>query len=337
MPADAPIPAGGRINRERMRFVPMNVAAASKKKKRGLLESVALELRRRGRLYLMLVIPVAYIILFCYVPMSGVLIAFEDYSLRKGVWGSPWVGLKHFREFFTTPVFKQLMLNTLSLSIYGFVAGFPAPIILALALNECKRPRFKKTVQMVTYAPYFISTVVMVSIIIQFLHVRTGMVNNFIKLLGFEPYDFMGNPDAFRSIYVWSGVWQGVGYSAVIYLAALAGIDLSLQEAAIIDGANRFQRVYHVDLPSILPTIVIQMILSLGSLLSVGYEKVYLMQNSLNMSQSEIISTYVYKRGLQDIQYSYSTAVGLFNSVVKLILICSANAIARRVNDTSLW
>lgn len=307
------------------------------KRKHSLGKSIALELRRRGRLYLMLTIPVAYIIIFCYVPMSGVLIAFEDYSLRKGVWGSPWVGLKHFQGFFSTPVFKQLMVNTIALSLYGFVAGFPAPIILALAFNECRRPRFKKAVQMVTYAPYFISTVVMVSIIIQFLHVRTGMVNNVIKLFGGTPYDFMGNPAAFRSIYVWSNIWQSVGYSAVIYLAALAGIDPSLKEAAIIDGANSFQRVYHVDLPCILPTIVIQMILSIGGLLSVGYEKVYLMQNSLNMSQSEIISTYVYKRGLQDIQYSYSTAVGLFNSVVNLILLCTANAIARRVNETSLW
>lgn len=302
-----------------------------------LAQGVMQELKRRGRLYVMLIIPVAYVIIFCYVPMSGVLIAFEDYSLRKGVWGSPWVGVKHFQEFFSTPVFKQLIVNTLTLSVYGFAAGFPAPIILALALNECKRTRFKKTVQMITYAPYFISTVVMVSIIIQFLHVRTGLINNVMVLLGIEAYDFMGNPSAFSSIYVWSGVWQGVGYSAVIYLAALSGVDQSLQEAAIIDGANKFQRVYHVDLPGILPTIVIQMILSLGSLLSVGYEKVFLMQNSLNMSQSEIISTYVYKRGLEDIQYSYSTAVGLFNSVVNLLLLCTANAIARRVNETSLW
>lgn len=313
----------------------MNVPAGARK--RTLPQSVLYELKRRGRLYIMLIVPVAYVIIFCYVPMSGVLIAFEDYSLRKGVWGSQWVGLKHFQDFFSTPVFRQLIGNTLALSVYGFVAGFPTPIILALALNECKRARFKKTVQMITYAPYFISTVVMVSIIIQFLHVRTGLVNNVMVLLGFEAYDFMGNPAAFRSIYVWSGVWQGVGYSAVIYLAALSGVDQSLQEAAIIDGANRFQRVYHVDLPGILPTIVIQMILSLGSLLSVGYEKVFLMQNSLNLSQSEIISTYVYKRGLQDIQYSYSTAVGLFNSVVNLLLLCTANAIARRVNETSLW
>lgn len=316
--------------------VDMNAVSAGARK-HTLLESVKYELKRRGRLYIMLIVPVAYVIIFCYIPMSGVLIAFEDYSLRKGVWGSQWVGIKHFKDFFSTPVFKQLIGNTLALSVYGFVAGFPTPIILALALNECKRPRFKKTVQMITYAPYFISTVVMVSIIIQFLHVRTGLVNNVMVLLGFDAYDFMGNPAAFRSIYVWSGVWQGVGYSAVIYLAALSGVDQSLQEAAIIDGANRFQRVYHVDLPGILPTIVIQMILSLGSLLSVGYEKVFLMQNSLNMSQSEIISTYVYKRGLQDIQYSYSTAVGLFNSVVNLLLLCTANAIARRVNETSLW
>ena len=219
-------------------------AAVSKTKRSGM-NGVIRELKRHGRLYLMLLIPMAYIIIFCYVPMSGVLIAFEDYSLRKGVWGSPWVGLKHFRDFFGTPVFKQLIGNTLALSVYGFIAGFPAPIVLALALNECKHNHFKKVVQMVTYAPYFISTVVMVSIITQFLHVRTGLINNVLRLVGLPVQDFMGNPDAFRSIYVWSGVWQGAGDPAVIYLAALAGIDPSLQEAAIIDGANRLQRCVH--------------------------------------------------------------------------------------------
>lgn len=312
-------------------------AVAGTKNKRSLFDNVVLEIKRRGRLYLMLLIPIAYVIIFCYAPMSGILIAFQNYSLRKGIWGSKWVGLKHFKEFFGSPMFKTLIFNTISLSVYGFLAGFPAPIILALALNECKHNHFKKIVQMITYAPYFISTVVMVSIIVQFLHVRAGLLNNILRLFKIHPIDLMGNPSAFRSIYVWSGIWQSVGYSAVIYLAALSSIDQSLQEAAVIDGANRFQRVLHVDIPSILPTIIIQMILSIGGLLSVGYEKVYLMQNDINITQSEIISTYVYKRGLQDIQYSYSTAVGLFNSIVNLLLLCTANAIARRVNDTSLW
>ena len=295
------------------------------------------EFKLRWRLYIMLLLPVAYVFTFGYVPLSGLLIAFQDYSVKRGVWGSKWVGLFHFQKFFSTPQFSQLLWNTFLLSLYSFLAGFPFPIILALSLNECPSARYKKIVQMVTYAPYFLSTVVMCGIVIQFLHVRTGIINKFISALGGSPVDFMGNAGYFRSIYVWSGIWQGAGYSAVIYLAALAGIDPALQEAAIIDGANRFQRVWHVDMPAILPTVIIQMILSLGSLLSVGYEKVYLLQNSMNLSTSEVISTFVYKRGLQDVQYSYSTAVGLFNSVVSLMLIASANYIARRVSDTSLW
>lgn len=307
------------------------------RKKGGIVSAIALELNHRWQLYVMLLLPVSYIILFGYVPLNGLLIAFKDYSVRRGVFGSEWVGLVQFRKFFGNPQFQILLGNTLRLSIYGFVAGFPAPILLALALNECPSARFRKTVQMVTYAPYFLSTVVMCTMVVQFLHIRTGLINVIISTLGGKASDFMGNANMFSSIYVWSGIWQGAGYSAVIYLAALSGVDPSLQEAAIIDGAHRFQRVWHVDLPSILPTIVIQVILSLGGLLSVGYEKVYLLQNSMNLSHSEIISTFVYKRGIQDIQYSYATAVGLFNSVVSLILISSANFVARRVSETSLW
>ena len=296
-----------------------------------------LEFKLRWQLYIMLLLPVTYVFIFGYMPLSGLLIAFQDYSTKRGIWGSKWIGFEQFEKFFSTPQFTQLLWNTFALSLYSFLAGFPFPIILALALNECPSARYKKLVQMVTYAPYFLSTVVMCGIVIQFLHIRTGIINKLIVALGGTATDFMGNANYFRSIYVWSGIWQGAGYSAVIYLAALSGIDPSLQEAAIIDGANRFQRVWHVDLPAILPTVIIQMILSLGSLLSVGYEKVFLLQNTMNLSTSEVISTFVYKRGLKDIQYSYSTAVGLFNSVVSLVLIATANFIARKVSDTSLW
>ena len=295
------------------------------------------EVRNHYRLYLMLALPLVYLILFCYVPMGSLIIAFEDYSVRQGIFKSQWIGLLQFDKIFSTPTFAQLLRNTLSLSVYSFLAGFPMPILLALALNECPSRLFKKTVQSITYAPYFLSTVVVVSILTQFFHTRTGLVNNVITTLGGTARNFMGETQSFRHLYVWSGVWKSAGYSAVLYLASLSSVDASLHEAAILDGANKVQRVVHVDLPTILPTVVISMILSLGNLMSLGYEKAYLMQNDLNLSVSEILSTYVYKRGLQDIHYSYSTALGLFNSLCNLLMICLANFIARRIGETSLW
>lgn len=302
-----------------------------------LLSKILYDTRKHWELYIMLLLPVAYIIIFHYLPMVGIVIGFQDYSIRRGVFGSQWVGLKYFKQFVTTPLFLELLKNTVSLSVYSLVVGFPIPIILALFLNEIRSKHFKKTVQMVTYAPHFISTVVVVGILMQFLHVRNGFINNLIVILGGNPVNFFGNPSMFSSLYVWSGVWQGAGYSAIIYIAALSGVDPSLVEASIIDGVTRVQRIFYVDLPCIAPTIVILLILAVGNLLGVGFEKVFLMQNPINLSNSEIISTFVYKRGLQSVQYSYATAVGFFNSVINLILIVSANTIARKVNETSLW
>lgn len=302
-----------------------------------LLSKILCDARKHWELYIMLLLPVAYIIIFHYLPMVGIVIGFQDYSMRRGVFGSPWVGLKYFKQFVTTPLFIELLKNTVSLSAYSLVAGFPIPIILALFLNEIRSKHFKKTVQMVTYAPHFISTVVVVGILMQFLHVRNGFINNLIAMLGGNPVNFFGNPSMFSSIYVWSGVWQGAGYSAIIYIAALSGVDPGLVEASIIDGVTRIQRIFYVDLPCIAPTIVILLILAVGNLLGVGFEKVFLMQNPINLSNSEIISTFVYKRGLENVQYSYATAVGFFNSVINLILIVSANTMAKKVNQTSLW
>lgn len=295
------------------------------------------DLSKHWELYLMLLLPVVYIIVFQYLPMIGIVIGFEDYSIRRGIFGSRWVGLKYFKQFVTTPLFWQLLKNTLGISIYTLVVGFPIPIILALFLNEINNKFFKKTVQMVTYAPHFISTVVVVGILMQFLHVRNGFVNNVIVALGGKPINFIGNPAFFRSIYVWSGVWQGAGYSAIIYIAALAGVDQNIVEASIIDGVTRVQRVFYIDLPSIAPTIITLLILALGNIFSVGFEKIFLMQNPINLSYSEIISTFVYKKGLQSVEYSYATAVGVFNSIVNLILIISANTLARKTSETSLW
>ncbi|HBU82707.1 sugar ABC transporter permease [Chryseobacterium mucoviscidosis] len=281
--------------------------------------------------------PVAYFIIFKYVPMANAVLAFKDYNVIKGVWGSPWVGTKYFELLFQNPAFATLIKNTLYISFYQLIVGFPVPILLALALNEVKSATFKKTVQMVTYAPYFISTVVMVSIIMLFLSPRLGIVNTILGALGLEAVNFLGEPGLFRSLYVFSDVWQSMGYSAVIYLAALAGIDPSLYEAAKVDGASRFQKILNVDLPGILPAAVIILILSVGNIMAVGFEKIYLLQNPLNLSASEIISTYVYKMGLLNANYSFATAVGLFNSLINLILLLTVNAAAKRLSNTSLW
>lgn len=286
----------------------------------------------------MAAIPVAYLIIFKYLPMYGVQIAFRDYAPAKGITGSPWVGFKHFQKFISNYQFKQIVWNTIAISLYQLLT-FPLPIVLAIFLNYVKKERFKKAVQMVSYAPHFISTVVMVGIIIQFLDARSGVVNALITAVGGEAKNFMAYPEYFRHIYVWTGVWQGIGYSSIIYIAALSGVSAELHEAAIIDGANIVKRIWHVDLPAIRPTIVIMLIMQCGSILSVGYEKIYLLQNSLNRNQSEIISTYVYKQGIAAAlpQYSYSTAIGLFVAIVNVILLILVNQITKKLGETSLF
>ena len=311
-----------------------NVAAKKNKKH----NSWKKEFKRNWSLYLLVAIPVAYLVIFKYIPMYGVQIAFKDYSLAKGITGSPWVGMKYFVKFMSNYQFKTILWNTIAISLYQLLT-FPLAIILALLLNYVGKEKFKKSVQMITYAPHFISTVVMVGIIIQFLDARSGVVNQIIAAFGGETKNFMAYPEYFRHIYVWTGVWQGIGYSSIIYIAALSGVSAELHEAAIIDGASIIKRIWYVDIPTILPTIVIMLILQCGSILSVGYEKIYLMQNSLNLSQSEIISTYVYKQGIASAmpQYSYSTAIGLFVSVVNVILLVIVNTITSKLSDTSLF
>ena len=269
--------------------------------------------------------------------MYGIQIAFRDYIATKGISGSTWVGTKYFASFFKTRQFPRLLGNTIGISLYSLLASFPIPILLAISLNECGSLRFKKSAQMITYAPHFISTVVIVSIMTLMFSMKTGIVNNAIVALGGKRINFMGEARFFKSMYVWSGVWQSMGFNSILYLSALAGVDPALHEAATIDGASRVKRIWHIDIPCILPTIVITLILNTGSIMSIGYEKILLMQNNLNMSTSDVISTYVYRIGLVNAQYSLSTAVNLFNSVVNLIIITTVNAIAKRVGDTSLW
>jgi putative aldouronate transport system permease protein len=291
---------------------------------------------RHWQLYLLMVLPLAWVIVFKYAPMYGLQIAFKDYIMRVGFWGSKWAGLKYFKSFIESYYFPRLMRNTIGISLYSMLAGFLPPIILAIALNECRIKFMKKAVQMITYAPYFLSTVVIVSILMQLLSLN-GFLNAFIKLLGGTPVSFLGNAGLFKSIYVWSGIWQGTGYSSIIYLAALAGINPELEEVAYIDGANIWQRIWHVDIPGILPTAIILFIVNAAGILNVGFEKVYLMQNPLNMSASDIISTYTYRMGLVDMNYSLATAVGLFQSVISFVFMLIVNHVAKKTSSVSLW
>ncbi|TDE95128.1 sugar ABC transporter permease [Occultella glacieicola] len=293
--------------------------------------------RRHWQLYVLVLPPLVYFALFKYVPMANAVIAFKDYNVIAGIWASPWVGLEHFERFFSNPMFTTVVSNTFLLSLYALIASFPIPIILALALNEVRSRFFKRTVQMVTYAPYFISTVIVVSMAILILSPRIGLISEFTGFFGLPTTDYLAQPDFFRHVYVWTEVWQTAGYSAVIYLAALAGVDPGLYEAAKVDGANRLQKIWHVDLPSIMPTVVVVLILSVGSIMAVGFEKAFLLQNPLNLSQSEIIATYTYKIGIQNADFSLATAVGLFNSVINLVLMLSVNAVSKRVTGSGLW
>lgn len=297
-------------------------------------------LTRRWQLLVLILPALIWYIVFCYTPMYGVIIAFKNYSFRKGMLGSAWAanhGFEHFIRFFNSYYFWTILRNTVVISLYNLLLGFPLPIILALCLNEVKNGWFKNMVQTATYAPYFISTVVMCGMLVSFLSPTTGIVNQLIKKYGGEAIPFLSIPSYFPSIYVISNVWQSAGWGSIIYLATLSNVDEQLHEAAIIDGATRFQRMMHISLPYIVPTMVILLILNSGTILSVGYEKIYLLQNTLNEDTSEVISTYVYKAGLVNAQYSFSTAVGLFNSVTNLIVLVAVNTIARRTSENSLW
>ena len=296
------------------------------------------QIQSEYQLHLVMLLPMIWFIIFRYIPMYGAQIAFRDFSALTGIWRSPWIGLEHFEKFFASYQFARVLRNTLGISIYYLIASFPIPILLALAINNSENLRFKKFVQMVIYAPHFISMVVMVGMLIQFLSPTIGIVNVAIRALGGESVNFLGSASLFKSVYVWSGVWQSAGWGTVIYLAALASVDPQIHEAALIDGASKFQRTWLIDFPSILPTVTIILILNFGQLMNVGFEKVYLMQNSLNLRSSEIIQTYVYKVGLRDFpRYSYASAIGLFNSVINFVLVLTVNQAAKRINGNSLW
>ena len=275
--------------------------------------------------------------IFSYIPMYGVQIAFRNYNAKLGFFGSHWVGLKHFARFFNSPYFMDTIINTLAISVYTMIVGFPIPILFALMLNSFRHKKYRKIIQTVTYAPNFISTVVMCGMLLLFLSPSVGVINHIIEFLGGDAVNFMANKNYWRHIYVWSGIWQGMGWNSVIYFAALSGVSPELHEAAVMDGANKFQLVRFIDLPSIMPTATILLIMSCGNILSVGFEKVFLLQNDLNLSVSQVISTYVYQVGMVDHNVSYSTAIGLFNSAINAILLIAVNKISDKLSGISLW
>jgi putative aldouronate transport system permease protein len=283
-------------------------------------------------LYLLIAPAVILTIIFKYIPIYGALIAFKDYSPIKGIMGSEWVGFKHFTDFLTSPNFLQILVNTIKLSSFELLIGFPIPIILALMLNQLRKSGVKKNIQLVLYAPHFISVVVISGMIFLFLS-PVGPINALLGVFTDKPISFMSNPDYFRSIYIWSGVWQGAGWASIIYVAALANVDPQLHEAATLDGASLLQRIWHIDLPTLKPVMAVLFILAAGGIMGIGFEKAYLLQTSMNIPSSEIIATYVYKRGLLAGDYSFATAVGLFNAVVNVILLVFVNQVVKKLNE----
>ena len=295
------------------------------------------KIRKYAGLYIMLAIPFLWYIIFKYITMYGLQIAFKRFNPTLGITKSPWVGLTYFKQFFDSYYFGNILWNTVSLSLFTMLVGFPMPIILALLINEIKNTKFQKVVQNITYMPNFLSVVVIVSMLTLFSNRDYGLFNKIGALFGAAPVDFMAKPAWFQPLYVFSNVWQYMGFNAIIYIAALASVDQELYEAASIDGASRMQKIIHISLPCIMGTIIIMFIMRIGSLMSVGFEKVYLMQNSVTLSASEVISTFIYKNGIQKGQFSYSTAVGLFNSVINFTLLMLANFVSKKATKTSLW
>lgn len=292
------------------------------------------------QLYLMISIPLIYILIFNYIPMAGVQLAFRKYSPIAGIYGGEWVGFKYFLRFFNDYQFDRVLVNTLTISLYSLFASFPLPIVFALILNATRTRALKKTVQMASYMPHFISTVVMVGMLFQIFNTRIGLYGKLFEIFGKEATPIIGLASAFPHIYVWSGVWQNLGWGSIVYLAALANVPMELHEAAMIDGASRFKRLIHIDIQAILPTASILLIMNSGQLMNVGFEKAFLMQGPLNLRSSELISTFVYKTGLSSGgagDFSYATAIGLFNSVINLLLLVTVNQITKKIGETSLW
>jgi putative aldouronate transport system permease protein len=292
---------------------------------------------RYWQLWVLLAPAIAFVALFAYVPMYGIQLAFREFDFTAGLTGGEWVGLKYFRQFFDSPMFAALMRNTIVISLATLVVGFVTPIFLALVVNQIVNGARKRFMQTATYLPHFISIVVIVGMLQVFLSPTSGLLTRFLAALGIDGINFLGDPDAFVPVYVLSEVWQHTGWNSIIYLAALAGVQTELYEAARIDGANRFQIIRHIDLPALVPTMIVLLILNMGGVLNTGFEKIFLMQNNLNLPISEVLSTYTYKIGILNSQFSYSTAIGLFNTAINFLFLVITNQVAKRVSNTSLW
>lgn len=298
---------------------------------------IALHMRRYWQLYLLILPAVLFSLIFCYQPMYGAQIAFRNFKIKKGILGSDWVGLKHFIRFFQSANFGVVMKNTLGINLCALIFSFPLPIILALLLNETRNAKFRKGVQMVTYMPHFISTVSICGLTLLFLDRDTGIVNILLNRIGIAHKDYITDPGSFWAIYIITDIWQNLGWNAIIYVAALTSVDMEVIEASYIDGVNRMQKIWYIDIPYILPTVIVLFILQAGKMMNIGFEKILLLQNALNMSASDVISTYVYRLGIEDAQYSYTTAIGLFNSVVNVVILVIVNKLANKLSNTSLW
>lgn len=302
------------------------------------LKRLQVDLYKHWMLYLMVLPAVTVIAVFSYAPMYGIVIAFKNFKPAFGIWGSPWVGMKNFNRFFSSYQFTNILSNTIGISLYSIAAGFPAPVLLALMMNQVRSKGRQRAIQTITYMPHFISVIVVSGMILTFLNVNTGLYGHFARALGFvDPSDLLGNKHLFSSIYVLSDIWQHTGWDSIIYMAALSSIDPALYEAAKVDGASEWDKILHIEIPSLIPTMVILLILRVGGLMNVGFDKVFLLQNGLNLDRSEVISTYVYKVGMINQQYSFSAAANLFNTMVNFVMLMLVNQIARRVGETSLW
>lgn len=294
------------------------------------------DFKRNKYIYLMLLPVVLYYLIFHYGPMTGIVVAFKRFSPKYGIWGSEWVGLKYFKDFLTSIYFWRLFKNTLVINFYNLLFGFPAPIIFALLINEIRNKRFKKSVQTITYLPHFISVVVICGLLVDFTSTN-GIINDLIVFFGGERFNLLANSDLFRGIFVSSNIWQNIGWGTIIYLAALSAIDPGLYEAANIDGCGRFKQAIHITLPGIAPTIAILFIMRIGKMMQLGWQKIILLYSPLTYETADVISTFVYRKGLIEANYSYSSAVGLFNAIINFILLLSANKISRKLKSTSLW
>jgi putative aldouronate transport system permease protein len=312
---------------------PMATAGAGTRRRKN---RYARDFMRYRYLYLMAVPMVLYYLLFCYVPMYGAIIAFKDFSPALGTFGSPWAGARHFQSFFKDVYFARIVRNTVMISLKNLVFGFPAPILLALMINEVRQNWFKKAVQTISYLPHFISVMVIAGLVIDFT-ASDGVINDLMALFGAKRQTMLLNPKLFQPVYIISDIWQGVGWGSIVYLGALTAVDPQLYEAAQIDGAGKLRQILHVTLPGILPTIVVMLILRMGAIMNVGYEKIILLYNPSVYETADVISSYSYRKGLLEMNYSYSAAVGLFNSAINFVLVISTNALSRKLNDTSLW